>query len=233
METKPVVLVVEDDARTMEIVTFALEQAGYEALRAPDAEHGLALADRHRLDLAVLDIMLPGMDGLELCTRLRDRLDIPILMLTALGQEDDIVRGLERGADDYLPKPFSLKVLVARVGALLRRQDQMPGRSAFTYGSLVIDRAGHVVTRDGEQVHLTPIEFRILDALSRRPGRVATFRQLLREAAGYDGEDQEAQEIIKVHISHLRRKLEPDPRNPTFIVNARGVGYKFVAPAPV
>lgn len=226
--SRPLVLVVEDDPRTMEIVQFALSQAGYDVLPAPDGEEGLDTALRRQPDMAVLDVMLPGMDGLELCARLREHLDIPVLMLTALGQDDDIVRGLERGADDYLPKPFSLKVLVARVGALMRRQEQAPTRSMVSFGGITIDLAGHIVLRDGEQVHLTPIEFRILEILARRPGHVATFRQLLREAAGYDGGDQEAQEIIKVHISHLRRKLEADPRNPALIVNARGMGYKLV-----
>ncbi len=230
MREKPLILVVEDDPRTLEIVTFALEQAGYTVLPAADAEHGLALALRHLPDLAVLDIMLPGMNGLELCGRLREQLGLPVLMLTALGQEDDVVRGLESGADDYLAKPFSLKVLVARVSALMRRQDQPSSRPQITLGPLTIDLAGHIVTRHGQQVHLTPIEFRILQVLARRPGQVASFRQLLREAAGYDGGDQEAQEIIKVHVSHLRHKLEADPRNPTLILNARGVGYKLVPP---
>lgn len=228
--TKPMILVVEDDPRTMEIVNFALVQAGYDVVPAPDGEQGLELALRKQPDMAVLDVMLPGIDGLEVCSRLREHLDIPVLMLTALGQDDDVVRGLERGADDYLPKPFSLKVLVARVGALMRRQEQAPSRSILSFGNLTIDLAGHTVLRDGRQVHITPIEFRILEILSRRPGHVVSFRTLLREAAGYDGGEQEAQEIIKVHISHLRRKLETDPRNPGLIVNARGVGYKLVPP---
>ncbi|MHB1006557.1 MAG: response regulator transcription factor [Chloroflexota bacterium] len=231
MRAKPLVLVVEDDPRTMEIVIFALTNAGYDVLPAGDGELGLDLALRQQPDMALLDIMLPGMDGLELCSRLREHaLEIPVLMLTALGQDDDVVRGLERGADDYLSKPFSLKVLVARVGALMRRQEQAPSRSVITLGQLTIDLAGHIVLREGEQVHLTPIEFRILEILARRPGQVATFRQLLREAAGYDGGDQEAQDIIKVHISHLRRKLEPDSRGTALIVNARGIGYKLVPP---
>lgn len=217
----------------MEIVVFGLQQAGYEVMQASTAEQALTLARKCPPDLAVLDIMLPGMDGLELCSRLREYYDLPVLMLTALGQDDDIVRGLERGADDYLPKPFSLKVLVARIGALLRRQDGDPSHSTITIGPLTVDLAGHAVYLDGEHVHLTPIEFRIVAVLARRAGRVTTFRQLLREAAGYDAEDSEAQSIIKVHMSHLRRKLESDPRNPTFIINSRGVGYKLVVPTEV
>lgn len=233
MSWKPVILVVEDDPRTMEIVAFGLQQAGYEVMQASTAEQGLTLAKQCPPDMAVLDIMLPGMNGLELCSQLREYYDLPVLMLTALGQDDDIVRGLERGADDYLPKPFSLKVLVARIGALLRRQDTDASHSTINCGPLSVDLAGHAVYLNGEQVHLTPIEFRIVGVLARRAGRVTTFRQLLRDAAGYDADDQEAQSIIKVHMSHLRRKLESDPRNPSFIVNSRGVGYKLVVPAEV
>jgi DNA-binding response OmpR family regulator len=226
---KPVILVVEDDPRTMEIVVFGLQQAGYEVMQASTAEQGLTMARQCPPDLAVLDIMLPGMNGLDLCSHLREYFDIPVMMLTALGQDDDIVRGLERGADDYLAKPFSLKVLIARVGALMRRQDADASHTTISFGSLVIDFAGHAVYLNGEPVHLTPIEFRIVSLLARRAGRVTTFRQLLREAAGYDAEDQEAQSIIKVHMSHLRRKLEADPRNPCYIINSRGMGYKLLS----
>ncbi len=227
-ELKPVVLAVEDDPRTLEIVEFALSQAGYEVISASTGEEGLELALRRQPDLAVLDVMLPGMDGFELCSRIREHLEIPILMLTALAQDEDVVRGLESGADDYLAKPFSLKVLVARVGALMRRQDQLPPRNSINLGVITIDLASRMVFRSGEHVHLTPIEFRLLELLAARPGHVVGFRHLLREAAGYDAGDQEAQDIIKVHISHLRRKLSPDVRGSGMIANVRGVGYRLV-----
>ena len=222
------VLVVEDDESIRRMVVLALKQAGHTVSEAADGEQALAEFTRSHPDLVVLDLLLPGLNGGEVCRAIRMSSQVPILMLTALAREEEVVRGLDMGADDYLTKPFSVREMLARVNALLRRgapDGGQRGSEPITIGDLFIDVARHVVTVRGRAVDLTPTEFRLLCCLARNAGRVVPPRALLREAQEYDCDDREAQDIVKVHIRHLRHKLEPDPQTPQYILNVRGFGY--------
>jgi DNA-binding response OmpR family regulator len=225
------VLVVEDDESIRRMVVMALRQAGHAVTPAVDGEQALAEFGRGHPDVVVLDLLLPGIDGGEVCRRIRVGSQVPILMLTALAREEDVVNGLEMGADDYLTKPFGIREMLARVSALLRRGAAESGAKpagAIGVGDLVVDPDRHVVLARGERVDLTPTEFRLLHCLARNAGRVVPARVLIREAQEYDCDDREAQDIVKVHIRHIRHKLEPDPSSPRYIVNVRGVGYVLV-----
>jgi two-component system, OmpR family, response regulator MtrA len=219
------VLVVEDEPHVRELVSYTLQGAGYRVRSFADGESALKEA-RHTIpDLVVLDIRLPGIDGWEVCRRIRQQSNVPILMMTALGEDESLVKGLRLGADDYVAKPFSPMVLAARVQALLRRAAPASVQRLVSLRGLTIDLASAEVRRDDEVVHLTPTEFRLLAALARRPGQVVAPSELMRLAQGYDVPEREAQEIVKVHVRHLRHKIEPQVDRPRYVLTVRGMGY--------
>ncbi|HVB97124.1 MAG TPA: response regulator transcription factor [Chloroflexota bacterium] len=220
------VLVVEDDEAMRRLVVLALKEALLEVEVAADGKMALRVFERWRPDLIVLDLILPDIDGFEICQRIRAGSKIPILMLSALGQDDHVVRGLRLGADDYLAKPFSVRVLLARVEALLRRTTVANDlEQTITVGDLTIDLRRIEVSVGGRPVSLTPAEFRIIAYLARHPSRVVNSVALLRQAQDSNYDEREAQEIVKVHIRHLRNKIEPDPDAPCYIRTVRGFGY--------
>ncbi|AKT39416.1 response regulator transcription factor [Chondromyces crocatus] len=217
------VLLIDDDVRLHELLASYLEQNGFSITGAHDGPRGLAALATGTFDAIVLDVMMPGMDGVEVVRRIRAKSSIPILMLTARGEEADRVVGLEMGADDYIAKPFSPRELVARLRAVLRRGRSETSGERFVLGDIVIDVPGRVVSVGGRPVDLTGIEFDILVALGRRAGRVVP-RDALLEAAGR-ADVHVGERTVDVHISHLRQKLGDDPRAPKLIKTVRGVGY--------
>ena len=218
-------MVVEDEPRIATIATDYLARAGYEVLRAADGMHALQLARSERLDLVVLDLGLPKLDGWEVARTLRVQSRVPIIMLTARVEEADRLQGLELGADDYITKPFSPRELVARVKAVLRRTDQTVSEDGrIRLADLVLDEARLSVSRQGVAIDLTPTEFLILAALARKPGRVFTRAQLLDAVRGEAGESFDR--AIDAHVKNLRRKLETDTRNPRYVLTVYGMGYK-------
>jgi DNA-binding response OmpR family regulator len=223
------ILVVEDEARIAEVIQGYLEAQGYTVTWAGAGEEALAAAAARRPDLIVLDLGLPGMPGEEVCRRLRAQSDVPIIMLTAKDSEEDLVRGLQLGADDYVTKPFSPRELTARVRALLRRAhaDAVPQADLLERagGRLVIDSARRRVTLDGEPVELTESEFRLLQALARFPGRVYTRPELVARLQGMEFEPYER--TIDAHIKNVRRKLGDDARAPRILLTVYGRGYAF------
>jgi DNA-binding response OmpR family regulator len=229
MPDSSTILLVDDEDAVQKLLAYPLERDGFRVLQARDGDEALALFDGERVDLVVLDLMLPKVDGLEVCKRLRADSDVPIIMLTARGDELDKVLGLELGADDYITKPFSIREFRSRVRALLRRA-AAPRREAadgerIEVGDLRIDPARRSVELRGEPVQLTYVEFELLRALAGNPGRVYTREMLLRALWG-DSAYREPR-TIDVHVRHLREKLEHDPREPEYIFTVRGVGYRF------
>ena len=219
------VLVVEDEPHVRELVSYALQGAGYRVRSVADGESALREARQVFPDLVVLDIRLPGIDGWEVCRRIRQQSNVPILMMTALAEDESLVKGLRLGADDYVAKPFSPMVLAARVQALLRRAAPSSMQRQVNLRGMTIDLASAEVRRDDEVIHLTPTEFRLLAALARRPGQVVAPSELMRLAQGYDVPEREAQEIVKVHVRHLRHKIEPQVDRPRYVLTVRGMGY--------
>jgi DNA-binding response OmpR family regulator len=222
------VFVVDDDAKTVELVRLYLSRDGYKVITASDGIEALRLAREARPDLIVLDLMLPGCDGLEICRTLRRESDVPIIMLTARTTEDDKLAGLEVGADDYVTKPFSPKELAARVRAVLRRlpdEGLKRGPQEIQSGDLVIDFVKHEASVAGRPLRLTPVEFKLLAVLAREPGRTFSRSQLIEKVLGYDFEGFDR--TIDVHILNLRRKLENDASHPRYITTVYGAGYKF------
>jgi two-component system OmpR family response regulator len=217
------VLIIDDDTRLYELLARYLEANGVSASHAPDGRQGLAALDSGVYDAVLLDVMMPGIDGLEVCKRIREKSRVPIIMLTAKGDETDRVVGLELGADDYVPKPFSPRELLARLRAVLRRSQPEVVAETLRVGEVSIEVGARVVRREGETVELTGIEFDLLVALARRPGRVVP-RETLLEHAGR-GDVAVGDRTVDVHVSHLRRKLGDDPRSPRLIKTVRGVGY--------
>jgi two-component system alkaline phosphatase synthesis response regulator PhoP len=220
------VLVVDDDVKTVELVKLYLNRDGYRVITAGDGNEALRLARETSPDLIVLDIMLPGMNGLDVCRVLRDESDVPIIMLTALTTDDDRLKGLDLGADDYVTKPFSPRELAARVRAVLRRLPGERGPERITHGELLVDFLKHEAFLKGRSLDLTPIEFKLLGALVKEPGRVFSRAQIIDKALGHDfnGFDR----TIDVHILKLRRKLEPDPHHPRYLKTVYGAGYKLL-----
>jgi DNA-binding response OmpR family regulator len=220
------ILVVEDDLGIRELMSEALGMVGHRVAQAQDAAGALAEFFSFQPDLVILDLRLPGQSGFEVCQRIRAVASVPILMATSLAEEDDIVAGLRLGADDYLAKPFTVKVLLARVEALLRRAagPTLP-EPVLEIGDLEVDLQRREARRGGARLELTPTEFRLLEHLALKAGSVLGPRELLWRAQDYDASEREAQTIIKVHISHLREKIEPDPQRPRYIVSVRGFGY--------
>jgi DNA-binding response OmpR family regulator len=221
------ILIVDDDRKIVELVQLYLEKDGYRVLVAYDGIEALNLARRRRPDLIVLDLLLPGLDGLDVCRILRAESEVPIIMLTAKTTEDDQLTGLDLGADDYVTKPLSPQALMARVRAVLRRsgaaaQDELPD---IRLGDLVIDRRGHEVRLGDQPVSLTPTEFRLLEVLAEHPGRSFSRLELLDRVFGYDFEGFERN--VDVHVKNLRKKIELDPRNPAYVQTVYGVGYKL------
>lgn len=225
------ILIVEDEAQTRSVVEAYLEREGYWVTAVGDGERALEAFGSHAYDGVVLDLNLPGLPGEDVCRRIRDVSDVPIIMLTAKGAEEERIAGLDLGADDYLVKPFSPRELVARLRALLRRAkaETEPQRSRAEYGPLEIDLAGHKVFVDGEEADLTASEYKLLTTLSRYPGRVYSRMELVEKVLGYDFEGYER--AIDSHIKNLRAKLGDDPKEPRFIHTVFGVGYRFETPA--
>ncbi|MFP3897848.1 MAG: response regulator transcription factor [Dehalococcoidia bacterium] len=219
------VLVVDDDVKTVELVKLYLTRDGYRVLTAYDGIEALRLAREGRPDLIVLDLMLPDVDGLEVCRVLRRESDVPVIMLTARTTDQDKLTGLELGADDYVTKPFSPRELAARVRAVLRR---LPGERVsveITHNELTMDFDKQEAWFAGRPLNLTNIEFKLLGVLARTPGRVYSRAELIERAFGYDFEGFDR--TVDVHILNLRRKIEPNPSRPRYIKTVYGVGYKF------
>jgi two-component system, OmpR family, response regulator len=217
------VLLIDDDVRLYELLASYLEQNGVSVTCAADGKRGLAALDGGVFDAVLLDVMMPGMDGLEVCKRIRARSNIPVLMLTARGDETDRVVGLELGADDYIAKPFSPRELLARLRAVLRRTSPETTAERLAAGNIVIDVPSRQVRVGDRIIELTGIEFDILVAMVRRAGRVVPREALLSEAGR--GDVAVGERTVDVHISHLRQKLGDDPRSPRIIKTVRGVGY--------
>lgn len=224
------ILLVEDEKNIRDAVAAYLERAGYWVTPAADGQEAVDAFSLHQFDLVILDLMLPRLPGEKVCRIIRDTSDVPIIMLTAKGEVEDRIVGLELGADDYLIKPFSPRELVARVRALLRRAhiDSEPQREVLDFGGLTIDLNGHKVLVNDEEVDLTASEFKLLTTLSRYPGRVYSRMELVEKVLGYDFEGYER--TIDSHVKNLRAKIGDDPRNPRWIYTVHGVGYRFEAP---
>jgi two-component system alkaline phosphatase synthesis response regulator PhoP len=228
----PRILMVDDEKDIVDLVAYNLEKEGYETLKALDGEKALQLVRTKTPDLVVLDLMLPGIQGLEVCKRIRkdpETASIPIIMLTAKGAEIDKIVGLEVGADDYITKPFSVKELLARIKAVLRRSEarRAAGQAeVFEFKGLHIDFKSYEVTVDGKRVDLSPTEFRLLKFLSRNPGRVYSREQILDRVWGDEAFVEPR--TVDVHIRRLRARIEHNESSPDYIVTVRGAGYKFM-----
>jgi len=220
----PTILVVDDEPQIVELLRSYLERDGFTVKHAPDGEKALEMLRQTPPDLVLLDVMLPRLDGREVCKRIRADGTTPIIMLTARDEETDKLLGLELGADDYITKPFSPREVVARVRAVLRRGSR-EGTSVIHAGDLTIDLRGHEVTLAERQLDLTPTEFRLLETLASHPNQVFTRMQLIDRVQGHAFEGYER--TVDAHIKNLRSKVEPDPRMPRYIVTVYGVGYKF------
>ncbi len=226
-DMKPKILVVDDDAALAEMLTIVLEAEGFEPLVVGDGLEALPRLREFQPDLVLLDLMLPGMNGIDVCRALRAESTVPVVMLTAKTDTVDVVLGLESGADDYMVKPFKPKELIARVRARLRRQADEPSEN-LTIGDVEIDVPGHQVTRGGQQIALTPLEFDLLVALARKPRQVFTREVLLEQVWGY--RHAADTRLVNVHVQRLRAKIERDPDNPEVVLTVRGVGYKAGPP---
>ena len=216
-------MVVDDDIALAEMLGIVLKGEGFEPFFCADGAQALEIFRSSRPDLVLLDLMLPGKDGIEVCRQIRGESGVPIVMLTAKSDTVDVVLGLESGADDYVVKPFKPKELVARVRARLRRTDE-PAPEILEIGDVSIDVAGHSVRRGGEPVQLTPLEFDLLVALARKPWQVFTREVLLEQVWGY--RHAADTRLVNVHVQRLRSKIEKDPERPEIVVTIRGVGYK-------
>jgi len=229
MPDSSTILLVDDEDSVQKLLTYPLERDGFRVVQARDGEQALRMFGDENIDLVVLDLMLPKVDGLEVCRRMRSQSSVPIIMLTARDDELDKVLGLELGADDYITKPFSIREFRSRVRALLRRaglpRERTREAETIESGELRIDPARRTVALGGEPVQLTYVEFELLTALASEPARVFTREMLLRALWG-DSAYREPR-TIDVHVRHLREKLERDPREPEYIFTVRGVGYRF------
>ncbi|MEV7117120.1 response regulator transcription factor [Kitasatospora griseola] len=226
------VVVAEDDPKQADLVRLYLEREGHQVVVVHDGRAALREARLGRAQLLVLDVMMPVLDGLDVCRALRAESALPVLMLTARSAEDDLLLGLDLGADDYLTKPYSPRELVARVRALLRRgapaappRDTAPPPGALSVGPLTVDPLRHEVTAHGQPVNCTPAEFRLLEVLAAQPGRVFTRAQLLQHLHGIDR--YTTARTVDTHVMNLRRKIEPHPRRPAVLLTVYGIGYKL------
>ncbi len=222
------ILLVDDEHSIQTLLSYPLRKDGYHVTSAQDGREALQRFEEARFDLVILDLMLPKLDGVQVCREMRARSQVPIIMLTAKGSETDKVAGLEVGADDYITKPFSMREFRSRVKAALRRSrmaGEPPDEEAIDHGELQIDPGRRMVTLHGEEIPVTYVEFEILGALARSPGRVLSRETLLEHVWG-DSEYRDPR-TVDVHIRHLREKLETDPKEPEFLFTVRGVGYRF------
>ena len=225
------VLVVEDDASIREIAALGLSRAGFRVTAIADGRQGLAQFRQAPFDLVILDVMLPSLDGFEICREIRRESRVPIVMLTARADTTDVVVGLELGADDYVTKPFEMPELVARVRAVLRRSASEPPQPVLTVHDLEVDPAGFSVVKAGQPVQLTATEFKLLLEMARRPGQVFSRELLLQQVWGYDylGDSR----LVDVAVQRLRSKIEADPSRPAIVTTVRGVGYRMEKGQPV
>ncbi|GAB3087916.1 MtrAB system response regulator MtrA [Corynebacterium aquatimens] len=219
----PKILVVDDDPAISEMLTLVLDTEGFEAKPVTDGAEAVPAFRSYNPDLILLDLMLPGMNGVDICKEIRKESNVPIVMLTAKTDTVDVVLGLESGADDYITKPFKPKELVARIRARLRRVNEEPGE-VLEIGDLTVDVPQHIVTRGDEEIGLTPLEFDLLVELARKPNQVHTREELLESVWGYRNASDTR--LVNVHVQRLRSKVERDPENPEIILTVRGVGYK-------
>ena len=217
------ILVVDDDVALAEMISIVLEGEGYTVSTCPDGAKAVAAFQEHHPDLVLLDVMLPGMDGFEVCAALRAESNVPIVMLTARSDTADVVTGLEAGADDYVPKPFKPRELVARVRARLRGREDA-GEERIALADLEIDVPGHAVRRGDRLIALTPLEFDLLATLARTPSKVFSREELLEQVWGY--RHAADTRLVNVHVQRLRSKIERDPEKPEIVVTVRGVGYR-------
>ncbi|MBI4185877.1 MAG: response regulator transcription factor [Chloroflexi bacterium] len=231
MKQKTSILLVDDDPQLIRLVRANLEPAGYKVFIAMDGPSALAVFDKEMPEMVILDIMLPDTDGYELCQRIREFSDVPIIMLTAKVEDADKVKGLKLGADDYLTKPFNVEELLARIEAVLRRSE--PGEEAkapraVTCGDISVDFIQHKVTVQGREVALTLTEYKLLAQLVKNAGRVMLHRELLSKIWGDEYRDE--LEYLRAYIRHLRQKIEKDPHHPQYILSRAGIGYLFACP---
>ncbi|HLI09569.1 MAG TPA: response regulator transcription factor [Ktedonobacteraceae bacterium] len=233
---KTTVLTADDDPQLLRLIARNLQFEGYDVLAVSDGQQALEQIESHSPDVVLLDVMMPKMDGFTVCQRVREFSTVPIIIVTARGQDQDKIRGLDLGADDYLTKPFSVDELLARVRAVLRRsqfsasEQSQNMRKTVTIGDLTIDYTQHLATMKGQEIPLTPIEYRILAYLAQNAGRVVTQDMLLEHVWGseYIGESH----MLQVNVNRLRRKLEPEPGSPRYLLTRVGVGYLLSAPPP-
>ena len=219
----PKILVVDDDPAINEMLTIVLEAEGFQTSSVTDGVEAVPAFRSFDPDLILLDLMLPGMNGIDICREIRKESAVPVVMLTAKTDTVDVVLGLESGADDYITKPFKPKELVARIRARLRRTDETPA-DVFEVGDLTVDVPQHTVTRGGEEIQLTPLEFDLLVEMARKPNQVHSREELLESVWGYRNASDTR--LVNVHVQRLRSKIEHDPENPEIILTVRGVGYK-------
>jgi two-component system KDP operon response regulator KdpE len=222
------ILVIDDDVNLSQMMKFTFSRVGAEVYTAVDGREGLHRFYEHRPDLVILDVRMPDVDGWETCRQIRMFSNVPIIMLTTLNKDEEIIRGLDYGADDFVSKPFSRDVVLARARALLRRTEapfEMDGQATYSDDYLVINLEKRRVLVRGESVQLTATEFRLLSYLLQNAGQVLTYRTILDKVWGW--EYQDSVDYVHVYLSHLRRKIEEDPRNPKYLLTERGVGYRF------
>ena len=222
-ETRPEVLIVDDDAALAEMLELVLRQEDFSTIWCADGSKAIADFREHSPQIVLLDIMLPGKDGIEVCREIRSESGVPIIMLTARNETNDVVRGLEAGADDYVSKPFKIKELLARIRARLRDNSDA-SRDMLRIGDLEISTMSHTVLRGEEQINLTPLEFDLLVALASNPMQVLSRQKLLEDVWGY--RNAADTRLVNVHVQRLRSKIEIDPENPVIVVTVRGVGYR-------
>lgn len=229
MNRRKRILIIDDEPKIVDVVRSYLEYDGYEVSSAYNGKHALSMFQEFETDLVILDLMLPDLSGEEICRLIRKRSDVPIIMLTAKVEEENILAGLEMGADDYVTKPFSPRQLVARVAAVLRRvSDRKPQASdiiVFNDGDLIIDDMKHEVKKQGRSINLTPNEYRILLTMARYPQKTFTREELINMSLGddFDGFDR----TVDTHIKNLRQKIETDPKSPQYLLTVHGIGYRF------
>ncbi|MBC3179099.1 MtrAB system response regulator MtrA [Corynebacterium lujinxingii] len=221
------ILVVDDDPAINEMLTIVLEAEGFQTSSVTDGAEAVGAFQSSDPDLILLDLMLPGVNGIDICREIRKQSAVPIVMLTAKTDTVDVVLGLESGADDYITKPFKPKELIARIRARLRRTDDEPAE-VYEIGDLTIDVPQHTVTRGGEEIQLTPLEFDLLLEMAQKPNQVHTREELLESVWGYRNASDTR--LVNVHVQRLRSKIEHDPENPEIILTVRGVGYKTGKP---